>query len=588
MMTAQKTHPCLHCDEPEDQENGFCCLGCKTVYHLLKDYKLDQFYKIKADSIPLAKAKPVEATGQSYHYLDTTETLEKYGQDNGQSMTFFIEGIHCNACIWLIEKLPTFSEGIDNSQVNISQNTVQIHKKDDGSFAEAARTLDRLGYKLHLNDHDTKQKVQHANTKASLTRVGIAAACSANIMIFSISIYAGLDGTLKTVFDWLSAGLMVPVLGYCSAPFFKSAYSSIKLKHMNIDIPIALALSFGSVVSLSNVILGHGDTYFDSLAMFVFLVLSVRHLFLASYQNLDYQSALSSSLIPFETIKVVGDQTQRVPTSTLKIGDIVHVPSGEVIPVDGTMNGEGYVDVHILTEESDPIKKGPGDDILAGMKNMGPPIDITVEKIGQETRLGALIQTIQSAEKPKLVLMADRVAHWFLIITISLALGLFLWHSIMMSDLQMGLQSALALIVLACPCALRLGIDHAYSNLSPEDKVAWIQKTPNVLMIGDGANDSQALLEADVSIAVQGSFESSLSASDIYFISKDLSSVASVLEVARKTKRVIWINFILSLSYNTIGITLVLLGHIHPLIAAVLMPVSSLTVIYYSWIRLKQ
>lgn len=774
-MTAQQTYPCLHCDEPSPKENDFCCLGCKTVYHLLKEYKLDQFYHIKANSTPFFKAKPVESSKHQYHYLDDPETIETYGQSDGQSITFFIEGIHCHACIWLIEKLPDIVDGIDESQVDISQNTVRITKKEQGSFASAAQTLDRLGYKLHLNDHDTKQSVQEANSKASLTRLGIAAACSANIMIFSIAIYAGLDGTLKTVFEWLSAVLMIPILGYCSAPFFKSAYSSIKMAHMNIDIPIALALSLGSIMSISNLILGHGETYFDSLAMFVFLVLSVRHIFLTSYQNLDYQSALSSSIIVHESQKIVGNTIVTVPTKSLNPGDIIQVASGNTIPVDGTMNTNGHIDVHILTGESDPIKKTPGDDILAGMKNIGNAITVVVEKTGKDTRLGSLIQQIQSTEKPQLVLIADRVAHWFLLITISLAVGIFLWHGYIGMDIHTGLQSALALIVLACPCALslatplayalsmtsastngiciqsssalenlthiktiffdktgtltkgqlevnqliqyikndsiidllysleesskhpiasairryclsqkktiqalaldtidekigtgifaqnqnkhykligssksldtvgtavalyendqlmaeiflddqlvdeaasvintlkqkgysigilsgdqapyvkkvqtQLGIDTAHWQLSPEDKVTFVKNTPNVLMIGDGANDSQAMLNADVSIAVQGSFESSLRASDIYFISKNLLNITTVLALANKTKRVILGNFILSLSYNTLGIILVMLGYIHPLIAAILMPISSLTVITYSWIKLKR
>lgn len=770
-MTTQHNTLCLHCDEPTTRKDSFCCSGCKTVYQLLHTSQLDHFYTLKKDGISFKPTHPVQTSNTDFKYLDSEDILTTYSSNETCTLPFYIEGLHCHACIWLIEKLPTLVDDIHSAQVNIGQNTLILTRHPHGLFSNAAKVLDTLGYKVHLQEHDTKQRIQDSSIKTSLMRIGIAAACMANIMIFSISIYAGLQDTLKTIFEWISAFLMIPVLGYCSAPFFKSAYAAFRIRHMNIDIPITIALLVGGSMSYINLLRGEGDLYFDSLSMFIFLVLSVRHLFLSSYQKLDYHTALTASLIPYEAWLCTSTEPRRVLTRHLQPQDVILVKSGEAIPVDGTIQTSGYVDVHILTGESLPVQKSPGDAVLAGMKNSGGDILISVEKVGDKTRLGTLLTHINTVEKPKLVQMADKVAHWFLLITLTLAMGIFIVQTFVFHNLNLGLQSALALIVLACPCALslatplayamsinrltqegvcvqsptvldtltdiktiyfdktgtltkgeftvvkeiqyhsiskmydiiyalekeshhpiasclrrfvlpkigspismqniketigkglsglynyktyelrgtkkhisdvitsiglfennalvaefllsdsilddafetiqslqaagydvillsgdqdscvhsvqtQLGIRRAYSELQPEDKVTIIQNTPHSLMIGDGANDTQALMEASASIAAQGSFEASLKAADVYLVSKDLTQIPKLMKMSIKTKHVIWTNFIFSLIYNVTGIALVLLGYIHPLIAAILMPISSLTVILYSWFKL--
>ena len=773
-MVKKNMFPCLHCDTLCPKENAFCCIGCKAVYTLLKQYQLDDFYKIKKMSPSLNESRPVIPTNTSFSYLDSDDILSKYSSNQGLTMPFYIEGIHCNACIWLIEKLPSLVNGLTASQVHIGENVLVLTRKPEGCFADSASLLDKLGYAIYLYEEDNKDKIRKATVKSSLMRIGISAACTANIMILSISIYAGLQGHLKLIFEWLSAFLLLPVLGYCSLPFFKSALSSLRLGVFNIDISVSIALLFGGTVSLYNLISGSGVIYFDSLSMFVFLLLSVRYLFVSSYQKADLQTALTASLIPFEATLITSQIEKSVLSASLKPKDTIRVEPDSVIPVDGIIQTPAYVDVHILTGESFPIKKVPGNKVLAGMRNMGDSVEIVVEKAGGDTKLGGLIRQVKTMGKPKMVLMADKVAHWFLLLTTMLCMILFSYHTWWRHDMQLGIESALALIVLACPCALslatplafslsinraakegiciqsptalealtqvktiffdktgtltkgclsvaachvyqalpyvydllyelerdsshpiassirsylleqkllstqvevtnkkekvgvgvfgsycgddykvvgthaakegitsvvgmykndlliaelvlsdtlqpdacfvaerlrqlgfdmavlsgdqascvetvsaQLGIATHYSRLSPDGKVALVEKTPHVLMVGDGANDTEAMMRATVSIAVQGSFEASLKAADIYFVSTVLATIPKVIEIARKTKRIVHTNFVFSLGYNVFGIILVVFGYIHPLIAAILMPLSSITVILYSWARLK-
>ena len=772
-MTNTQASVCLHCDAPTTQQESFCCAGCETVYILLNKHQLGHYYELKKQSPSLKQQEPARQSGQQFDYLDSDDICSQQSSDKGQALTLYVEGIHCHACVWLIEKIPNIVSGIHSVRVNMSKNTIHIVKKPEGRFSQVARYLDQCSYRVHLLDQDSTKALHEKQRRQHLMRIGIAAACMANIMIFSLAIYFGLEGPLKTIFDYLSALLMLPVLFFSATPFFKSAVASIRSATMSIDIPVSLALVIGSFISYINIFSGSGYTYFDSLSMFVFLLLSVRFIFNSSYENLDFHSALNSALLPVECLLISKETEQTVSTASLKAGDKVLVKQGDLIPADGRLQQTAYIDLQLLTGESEPKKMKRGDDVLAGMRNVSDSCVVLVEKSGKDTRLATLIHKINHLEKAPLVELADKIAHYFLITTIVICVGLFCYHSIIQGNFSRGFQSVLALLVLACPCALslatplaysmsihnalkkgiciqspqvletlkdinevvfdktgtltkgqlelirldvlddnedvlsllysleqdskhpiatsirhfalkknptiqaivfdsieekvskgmfatlngqqykliasptvqdgivstldlykndkiiahlaladslaysaleliqalqakqmhcsiisgdklscvqavqkQLGIKEAHAGFSPQDKVAYIKNRPKALMIGDGANDSEALLEATVSVAVKGSFESSLKAADVTFLKNELNLLSSLFDSAERTRRVVYRNFAFSLSYNSIGIMLVLFSYIHPLIAAILMPLSALTVILHSYIAL--
>lgn len=771
-MNTKKQAKCHHCDTPIDPKDTFCCNGCETVYHLLQNSNLNHYYNLKDQSDAFDKAKPVTQSNSTFRYLDDLNVIKEYATDNGSRMQFALSGVHCVACIWLIEKLPELVTGVESTQYDMSTQLLSIQIKPKGSFAAAIKMIDQLGYKANLCDPD-RDEHSHSDRKQHLLNIGIAAACGANIMIFSIAIYAGLSGELKQLFEILSAILFLPILMISSRPFFKSAYSALRVKRLSIDTPICIALSLAGSVSYINVIKGNGHIYFDSLAMFVFLILSVRFIFNSAFRSINTHKALASSIIPQEATRLNENHPETVPTITLKKGDTVLVHTGQSIPVDGISQSKGFIDSQLLTGESNPIEIKKGHRVLAGMKNIGSEIHITVDKAGKSTQLAKLIQRISSRRKPPIVELADKISHYFLMITISLSIGLFIWAYIHHNSMDNAINSAIALLVIACPCALSLAtplsyalssqnaaqngiaiqhpdaleklthitnifidktgtltkgnlnvvhttpdtlsddiagllfslekhsshpiaiairdfihethtripqysmmdlnehlgkgisgsykgdlyevkgcpstqsgiyssvglfknnqylatitlgdeikeesksiiewlkkhnytttilsgdsdtcvkaiqntlkIDHAFSRLTPEQKVEHIQKQPYSLMIGDGANDAQAMLAASTSIAVQGSFEASIKAADIYFTTPTLSHIETCIQLAKHNKKIVIINLIISILYNSLGIILVLSGLIHPLLAAVLMPISSLTVIAISWLNL--
>ncbi|MBT5855179.1 heavy metal translocating P-type ATPase [bacterium] len=770
------TNVCIHCRTPVQptsklEKELFCCLGCRTVYTIINKSNLGQYYDLKESSTFFKPAAPIKTSSNAFEYLDQEISITKFSANTPNTMSFYLEGIHCIACLWLIEQLGTLVEGVVSSRLNIGSSHVIITKTPDGSFSEIAKTLNKLGYTPHPIDQTGETTIQKKDHRKSLIRLGIAAACTSNIMIFSLALYFGVDGTLETVFRWGSALLLVPIISYTNIPFYKGVKSAFFTKKIGIDVPVVISIGLGSILSYINLITNSPHIYFDSISTFSFLLLSTRHFFKYATQKLDHDRLLQASLIPVEATQITTKNTLvKVLSDALQKNDLITIQSNEVIAADGVLhNCDARIDAHVITGESLPIKFKSGTQVFAGMKNIGDQIQIKVTHAGKNSRIGTLIHQITHQEKPHLVQLADTVSKWFLVITLIIGATLLGWDWVHLHTLAEGFNRSLALIILACPCALslatplsyalsvkkaaengiclknpniletlrqidtiifdktgtltsgqltvldwnilnnsppmydvayslekdarhpigkaiirhlkttfqaeglpmtnlqetpgvgvkgnlngdafeiksyicnskqtqkspitsvglfkndqclvqitlgdsilnssyptiqqlkkaqfttillsgdqtvttqtvatELGIDEYYANQSPQQKNTFIKAHPTALMIGDGANDSEALMNATASVAVQGSLEISLIAADTYFTVPGGNKLIALITLAKQTRNLVRLNFGISLTYNIIGIGLVIGGYISPLFAAILMPLSSLSVL---------
>jgi len=244
---------CIHCGEYYDKEHivwdnkSFCCNGCKSVYQILHANKLYKYYEI--ENSPGIKVVSTDYSNK-YEYLDNDEIKKKlyeFSEGDIRKVKLFIPSIHCSSCIWLLENLHTFNDGILSSLVNFVKKEVTITFYESKiSIRQLVELLSSLHYIPNITlESIEKSKAKHTNKKL-LYKIGIAGFAFGNTMLFSFPEYIpgaeSIDFHYKTFFGYLNLLLAIPVFIYCSSDYFLSAFKSLKNKIINIDIPIALEL----------------------------------------------------------------------------------------------------------------------------------------------------------------------------------------------------------------------------------------------------------------------------------------------------------------------------------------------------------
>lgn len=465
---------CIHCDQDvvtayynEDltKEGPFCCRGCLTVYNVIHSKGLAEYYEIKKNVSFFKKRAPVEIKSAQYSFLDDSDFLKEYSyfsNNNQQTMEFYLEGIHCLACLWIIEKLPDFVPGIVSSKLNMSRSVVSVILKADGKFSRVAYELENLGYRPHpLKMNQDSQKLKTKEERTALLRIGVAGAASGNIMIYAVSLYAGAGPEYAAVFNLLTVLFAVPVLTYCAFPFYRNSWIALKNKSLSIDVPISLALIMGAVMGVYNMIIGVNENYFDSLTALVFLLLMSRY-FLKTIQEIGLGTTDLHFFYQGESVLKVDENnfhsTTEIHPKFIKLHDFLKVAPMQIIPADGVViSGETYLNNSLLTGESELQKVKIDDDVFSGTMNMGNDIIIKVKKINKDTRLGQILRSIENGwgHKSKIIDITNLVSKFFVAIVFILSIALFIW-SYKDGNVKHALEQALTLLIVTCPCALAI------------------------------------------------------------------------------------------------------------------------------------
>jgi Cu2+-exporting ATPase/Cu+-exporting ATPase len=475
---------CSHCglpvptnlQSPDPALPSFCCDGCNTVYGILHDHNLGKYYDLKEGAASVREQQPALSHGKSFTYLDSEEGLNQFafGEDQLQ-MRFFIEGVHCVACLWLIEKLPDIVPNVHEIRLNLGQGECTVTLEKGGRFADVAHQIQAFGYVPHpLQADQSSQDIQQKAYKKQLYRLGVSAVGAGNIMLLSVSLYSGATGNFATLFEWLSAALCFPIIFYSGQPFFKSAWGAIRSRVLNIDIPVSAALLFGYSFSAWSLVNGSEAHYFDSLAMFVFLLLATRIGLLSYHQRQERQHQFLELFLPPTAKKATESGSETVALDSISIGDNIVVEDGDIVPLDGILESEeGVFNCHILTGESQLATLLQGAPVYAGYKHHGDAVTIKVVTEQGQTRLNSILNKLDTLEKPSIVTLADKVAKWFLAVTLLLSVVAFF---------VLGFESLLALIIIACPCALALATPLSYTvSMNKAIQKGIFIKSPSVL-----------------------------------------------------------------------------------------------------------
>jgi Cu2+-exporting ATPase len=810
---------CTHCglDVPSgliqpERKNQFCCGGCEGAFALISGSGLESFYAI-ADQKSLQESV-LERVVEDSEFCEFNEPVfyEKFVCEftNGsREVDLSIDGVHCGACVWLIEKLPSILPGVENATVNWPRRTVRVRWKNAiVSISVIAETLHRLGYRphpIHVGENQLRERKQN---RQHLTQIGIAAACAGNNMILSAALYFGMFSHMTAGMSQLMriASCVVGVFALLGPgqTFLRSALNAVRTWTPHMDLPIALGLSVGTLAGLINVIRGAGEIYFDSLSVLIFLLLIGRWIQFRQQNKAANAIELLYRLTPAKTRKMIDGHAQATLVDLVQPNDVLEIRPGDVVPVDGTVvDGSTRIDEAVLTGESQPVLKLAGASVMAGTINTDSKILVKTQSIGRTTRLGKIVDLVEQAslDKPAVVLWANRIGGYFVLTVIALAaITLACWWHI---DAETAVERTIALLIVACPCALalatplaiavalgrsagkkvmvkggdvlqslqspgtiwldktgtltegnlkverwfgdtmradvvaaleqasshpiasalvdfandcwspkkdqslstpnhtvgdfrclvekaveyrglgikgtvggrtvlvgnrqlltdqgvtpskhqqriaetiadgglspcwismdnvvvavvaigdsirpeasaaitslrhrgwKIGVlsgDHqsvvdrvaqrlqipsnlAMGEMSPEEKLAVIKKQPDnatVIMVGDGVNDSAALAAASVGIAVKNGAEASLAAANVYLAEPGLNPILRLFAISDSTAKTMQVNLAVSLAYNITFAALAFFGFINPLVAAILMPISSLTVVALS------
>ncbi|MCP4835290.1 MAG: heavy metal translocating P-type ATPase [Phycisphaera sp.] len=786
---------CMHCglqvppgDRTSGDEPAFCCAGCRAVHAAIMGSGLGDYYRRRGETRAPAAS---EGRGGGHAILDSDAFQQSACREVGSDLReveLGIDGLHCGACIWLIERLPRVIPGLRSARVNLARRTVEIRWSPSVvDLSAVADGIGRLGYEVRTSRSAGDREMRDRVDRAWLVRIAVAAAIAGNVMGISFALYGGVFTGMseehRFLFRSISFGLIVLDLAWPGRVFLTGAITALRARTTHMDQPVSLGIVLATAAGLYSTIFDGAETWFEAVAMLVFLLLVGRWLQHRSQRSSQDAVERLFCLAPSTALRIgSGGEPEEVPSGSLQAGDRVRVRSGDLVPADGRCESGGAgLDRSLLTGESRLVRIGPGSPVHAGEACRSGTILMLVEEAGDRTRIASIMKSIvdHAHKRPRVVLLADRIAGWFVLGVVFLATITFLVG--IRESWAVGVDRTVALLVVTCPCALGLatplamvaaigraasdgvlvkggdvleklakpgtilldktgtltrgamtvdriegeestlamaaaveessrhpiaaalapfgdgrqasdvrehpglgmegivdgrrvlvgsrrfmatrGIERGFASRStrrsevdgtatkvlvavggvvravlavgdpirpeavgvidrmrrrgwrvgllsgdteeivretarsvgieeidvhgeadPEQKVAVVAscRSRPIVMVGDGVNDAAAMAAADVGIAVHGGAEASLSTADVCLSSEGLDGVANLLGLARLTMNRIRINIAISIAWNLLFAVMAIVGVIGPVLAAVLMPVSSLSVVLLS------
>ena len=472
---SQKNNTCIHCGADCGKNpvawNGlnFCCNGCKTVYQLLHENKLYNYYKL--EETPGVKVETTEF-GNKYAFLDNQEVKEKlitFTEGNISKVKFFVPVIHCASCIWLLENLEKLNKGIRYSFVNFTKKEVDVTFDESViSLRQLVELLSSIHYIPDLSQSLSDKTEDKQSYKKLLYKIGVAGFVFINVMTYSLPAYFNgepLDDKLQSVLSILSYILVIPVVFYSGSDYYISAFKNLIKKNISIDLPIALGIIVLFLVTTYEIFVTGGSGYCDSLSGLIFFMLVGKWYQSKTYEALSFERNYKS-YFPIAVTKINKQIEESILLEKIEVDDELIIRNKELIPADSVLvEGEGQIDYSFVTGESSPVIKKTNDFIYAGGRQMGGIIKIRVQKEVNQSHLTKLWNQDKSYEKPSdsLKTLSDKISQYFTVIIIIIALAGFaywMWRG----ETHTAIFVFTSVLIIACPCALALSIPFTFGN----------------------------------------------------------------------------------------------------------------------------
>ena len=446
-----------------DGDLHFCCKGCQGIYHLLKDEGLESFY----DKLGDEKLAPPTQQFEDSANFDSPAFYDRYVTVDDEGfceVSLVIEGIHCSACVWLNEKALQKMDGVVEAHINHTNNKARIVWDDD--IVKLSKIIDMIraiGYDAFPYDPEIQEARAEKERKDYYLRIAVAVFAMMNIMTIAVAQYAGffsgMSQSIKNILNVAEWVLSTPVLFYSGGVFFRGAYYGFKTKTVNMDILVATGALLTYLYSIYITIFEKGEAYFDSVTMIITFVLIGKFLEVLSKKSAADTLDVLSKHVPGEVTVLREGEQVNVNVNEVVEGDILLLKAGEKAGIDGEiLEGEGSFDESSLTGESDPVFKRPGDHVVSGTTSIDATVRYRATKDFAHSTISNILTMLDRAmaKKPHIEQLANRLSEYFSTVILLAALATFIVWWAWPHPFDTAFMVGIAVIVIACPCALAL------------------------------------------------------------------------------------------------------------------------------------
>ncbi len=475
---------CFHCGLPvtdggrhaldiDGERRSFCCPSCLAVAQTIVGSGLGNYYRYRDSAAP---GDTTTGPGQQtdFGHWDRPELQRRWLRacGNGEvEIELLIGGLHCAACVWLLEHRLQRLDGVSAVRINLAEQRASVRWRLDAQPLSAiGRAIAAVGYQVQPYNPDLAERLREREEQTLLRRLGVALIGSMQVGMLAVALYSGdLAAPYRDLMRVASLILTLPVVLYSGQPFFVGAWRALKLRRAGMDLPVAVAVALATAASIWATWRGTGEVYYESVTMFVFLLLGGRYLEMRARHYGGRRSGDLRALLPLTATRLNGDVCESVALDDLAVGDRLLIAAGATLPADGelldpstssekpSVNGDepaAAVSEAALTGEFLPVPKRPGDALLAGSVNGDQPLLLRVTATGADLYLATVQNLGLQAHKPRLAQLADRIASHFTALILLLAAATWLgWH---FAAPERAFWIALSVLVVSCPCALGL------------------------------------------------------------------------------------------------------------------------------------
>jgi len=472
---AGRAQDCFHCGLPVPagtafafeaggDTRAFCCAGCEAVARSIAGLGLEDYYRLRKSQAATASA----AQADDLHAFDAPAVRTHFVRELSPASAeadLLLDGLRCAACAWLVEKTLARVAGVTSARVNYATRRANV--RFDPRLALPSALLGavrRVGYAAWPYEEGRLELIEARERRTLLRRLWVAGLAMMQVMMYAVPAYLARDGEITAdiaaLMRWAGLLLTLPVIAYSAAPFLRGAWRDLRLKRPGMDVPIALGLGVAFIASAWSTVAGKGDVYFDSVTMFVFLLLGGRYLELLARTRAGQSLQHLARLAPRSAHRLrqaEGLEHDTVPVALLTPDDRVLVKPGETVPADGELEtAEGTFAEAWLTGESRPVVRGRGELVMGGCINAGSACVMRVTRVGPDTALSSISRSMERAlaERPAWVAAAEAASTFFVTTILAAAAASALaWLAI---DAGRALAIGVAVLIVTCPCALAL------------------------------------------------------------------------------------------------------------------------------------
>jgi len=369
--------------------------------------------------------------------------------------------IHCAGCMATVENALSQVDGVISARVNLGLKRVRIETAPGVGAEPCLAAIRAAGFDaLELNTGMLEGE-SDTTGRSLLIALGVSGFAMMNVMLLSVSVWSGATDATRDMFHLISAMIALPAVAYAGRPFYASALSALRVRRLNMDVPISLALVLAAGMSLYETFQGGRHAYFDAALSLTFFLLIGRYL--------DHRTRIAArsaarelaALEPSRADRITAGGIETVPLAQVAVGDILHIPAGMRVPVDGIVTrGITTLDRGLVTGESAPVAAGVGDDLVSGEVNLTGALEMRVTAVGEDTtlrRMAALVEVAETARN-KYSGLADRAAAIYAPAVHLLALAALLGWWGYSGDFRLAMNIAIAVLIITCPCALGLAV----------------------------------------------------------------------------------------------------------------------------------